>query len=97
MTLTLPAELEHHVNNLVLQGAYPSVEAVLVDAVKALVREQERRQIESLLEQDGVDERRIEQLLKEAEDSGDYTEMTAEDWDDVQREGLAMANARKAC
>jgi hypothetical protein len=44
-----------------------------------------------------VDERRIEQLLKEAEDSGDYTEMTAEDWDDVQREGLAMANARKAC
>src|SRR5438445_8532828 len=41
--------------------------AVLVDAVRALVREQERRQIESLLEQDGLDERGIGQLLQEAE------------------------------
>ena len=96
MTLMLPPELEQHVNNLVLQGAYPSVEAVLVDAVKALVREQERRQIEFLLKQNGVDERRMEQLLQEAEDSGDYTEMTAEDWEDIEREGTAIANARKA-
>ena len=97
MTLSLPADIEKHVNDLVVQGAYPSVEAVLVDAVRALVREQERRQIESLLEQDGLDERGIGQLLQEAENSGDYTEMTAEDWKDIEREGMAIINSRKAC
>jgi len=42
-----------------------------------------------LLEANGIDERRLEQLLREAEDSGDYTEMTAKDWEDIEREGLA--------
>ena len=96
MTLTLPPELEQHVNNLVRRGEYPSPEAVLVDAVKALVREQERQRIESVLEQSGIDQSRFEQLLQEAEDSGDYTEMTARDWEDIEREGLAIVNARKS-
>lgn len=96
MTLTLPPDLEQHVNNLVRRGEYPSTEAVLVDAVKALVREQERQRIEPLLEANGIDENRLVQLLREAEDSGDYTEMTAQDWDDIEREGLAIVNARKS-
>jgi Arc/MetJ-type ribon-helix-helix transcriptional regulator len=96
MTLTLPPDLEQEVNNLVRRGEYPSTEAVLVDAVKALVREQERQRIESLLEANGIDEHRLGQLLQEAEDSGDYTEMTAKDWEDIEREGLAIVNARKS-
>jgi len=96
MILTLPPELEQHVNSLVLRGDYPNAEAVLVDAVKALVREQERQRIESLLEGNGIDGRRLEQLLQEAEDSGDYTEMTGQDWEDIEREGLAIVNARKS-
>src|SRR6266567_3210984 len=48
MILTLRPEIDRHVTNLVRDGVYPNAEAVLVDAVKALVREQERRQIESL-------------------------------------------------
>ena len=96
MTLTLPPELEQHVNNLVRRGEYPNAEAVLVDAVKALVREQERQRIESLLEANGIDERRLGQLLQEAEDSGAYTEMTAQDWADIEREGLAIVNAGKS-
>jgi Arc/MetJ-type ribon-helix-helix transcriptional regulator len=94
MTLTLPLELEQQINNLVLRGGYPNTEAVLVDAVKALVREQERQRIESLLEANGIDEGRLKQLLREAEDSSDYTEMTAQDWKDIEREGLAIVNAR---
>jgi len=96
MTLTLPPELEHQVNDLVLRGEYPNTEAVLVDAVKALVREQERHRIESLLEGSGIDEGRLRQLLQEAEDSSDYTAMTAQDWKDIEREGLAIVNARKS-
>ena len=96
MALTLPPELERKINNLVLRGEYSNTEAVLVDAVNALVREQERRSIESLLEANGMDEGRLNQLLQEAEDSGAYTEMTAQDWEDIEREGLALVNARKA-
>jgi hypothetical protein len=43
-----------------------------------------------------MDDNRIEQLLQEAEDSGDCTEMTAHDWEDIEREGLALLNARKS-
>ena len=96
MTLNLPPELEQQVNNLVLRGEYPNTEAVLVDAVKALVREQERQRIESLLETKGIDEGRLKQLLQEAENSSDYTEMTAQDWKDIEREGLAIVNAPKS-
>jgi Arc/MetJ-type ribon-helix-helix transcriptional regulator len=96
MTLTLPPELEQQINNLVLRGEYPTTEAVLVDAVRALVREQERQRIESLLEANVMDEGRLKQLLQEAEDGSDYTEMTAQDWKDIEREGLAIVNARKS-
>ena|SRR5258708_672399 len=95
MTLTLSPELEQQINNLVLRGEYPNIEAVLVDAVKALVREQERQRIESLLEASGIDEGRLKQFLQEAEDGGDYTEMTAQDWKDIEREGLATVTSRR--
>ena len=49
-----------------------------------------------MLDANGIDERRLEQPLQEAEDSGDYTEMTAQDWEDIEREGLAILNARKS-
>ena len=95
MTLTLSPELEQQINNLVLRGEYPNTEAVLVDAVKALVREQERQRIESMLEANGIDEGRLKQLLQEVEDDSDYTEITAQDWKDIEREGLATVNSRK--
>ena len=33
---------------------------------------------------------RLETLLEEAEQSGEPTEMTAQDWDDIEREALAI-------
>jgi Arc/MetJ-type ribon-helix-helix transcriptional regulator len=96
MILTLPPELEQHVNSLVHQGAYPDAQAVLADALKALIREQERREIGSLMEENGIDGERIEQLLQTAEDSGNYEGMTAQDWVDIEREGLEIVNSRKS-
>ena len=61
---------------------------MLTDAVQALIRERERSRIEALLDETGLDEKRIEHLLQEAEDSGDYTELTPSDWAEIEREGL---------
>src|SRR5258705_7452892 len=94
MMLKLPSELEQQVNRLVEGGAYPSAEAVLADAVKALLHQQELRRIDDLLETSGIDEVRIEQLLTEAEEGGDYSEMTAQDWEDIERDALTTVNSR---
>lgn len=38
----------------------------------------------------------VERLLDEAVASGEPSEMTAEDWDDIRREGLALIRKRPA-
>jgi Arc/MetJ-type ribon-helix-helix transcriptional regulator len=96
MNLTLPSEVEQRIRQMVLRGDYASPEELIVDAVTALLREQERRRIEDLLLENGIDDSRIEQLLQEAEDSGAYTEMTAQDWEDIEREALALVKDRKS-
>jgi hypothetical protein len=42
------------------------------------------------LPMDGLFDARLEVLLEEAERSGEPTEMTAQDWDDIEREALAI-------
>jgi hypothetical protein len=59
-------------------------------------RESEIKRVQALLADSGTNDSRIAQLLQEAEDSGDYTEMTAQDWEDIEREGLALLRARKS-
>lgn len=59
-------------------------------------RELELKRVQALLASNGLDDNRITQLLQEAEDSGDYTEMTAQDWEEIEREGLALLKARRS-
>jgi hypothetical protein len=47
------------------------------------------------LPMDGRFDARLEVLLEEAERSGEPTEMTARDWDDIEREALAILRSRK--
>jgi hypothetical protein len=47
-----------------------------------------------MLTRSSIDEHRLEALLQEAEDNGGYTEITAQDWEDIERDGLAMLNAQ---
>jgi hypothetical protein len=54
------------------------------------------KRVQAILASNGLDDSRIEQLLQEAEDSGDHTEMTAQDWEDIERKGLALLKARKS-
>ena len=39
---------------------------------------------------------RLETLLQEAEDSGPASEMTAQDWADIENEGLKKLRSRKS-
>ena len=39
---------------------------------------------------------RLEMLLQEAEESGEASEMTADDWADIRREGMALLKTRKS-
>jgi len=41
-------------------------------------------------------ELRLEALLEEAEQSGEPTDMTAQDWEDIRREGLALVESRRS-
>ena len=38
----------------------------------------------------------LETLLQEAAESGEPTEMTPQDWDDIRRQGSALIKARKS-
>jgi Arc/MetJ-type ribon-helix-helix transcriptional regulator len=94
MTLTLSPELEHRINDLIVEGGYPNADAVLADAVESLVRERERLQVEFAFEATGLGDAQLETLLAEAESSGPYGEMTAQDWADIEREGLELLRHR---
>ena len=83
MQVTLSIELARQVEDLVAQGGYASADAVVAEALE-----------EMLLRRARVDAARLEAVLEEAEDSG-HAPMTALDWDDIERAGLATIESRK--
>jgi antitoxin ParD1/3/4 len=83
MNVSLAPELERFLNEQVRSGRYSSPEEALSKAV-ALLKETEEA------------ESRLETLLEEAEDSGPATEMTAQDWADIENEGLKRLRSRKS-
>lgn len=95
MALIVSPEVEQQINEWVGKPDYPDAQAVLSSAIRALAREREREDIESLLESSGIDDAEVARLMKEAEDSGPYSEMTRADWDEIEREGLALLEERR--
>jgi antitoxin ParD1/3/4 len=83
MNVSLAPELERFLNEQVRSGRYPSTEEAVSRAVELLKDMEEA-------------ESRLETLLQEAEDSGPATEMTAEDWTDIENEGLKRLRSRKS-
>ena len=83
MQVVLNSEWEELVKERVHSGQYATPEAVVEEALRLL---KERDQAED----------RLEALLQEAEDSGEATEMTEEDWEDIRREAVARLRARKS-
>lgn len=83
MNVSLAPELERFLSEQVRQGRYGSTEEALSRAVELLKETEDA-------------ENRLETLLEEAEDSGPATEMTAQDWADVENEGLKKLRSRKS-
>jgi antitoxin ParD1/3/4 len=83
MNISLAPELERFLIEQVRLGRYLSTEEVI------------RKAVELLMQMDAA-ESRLETLLQEAEDSGPATEMTAQDWADIENEGLKRLRSRKS-
>jgi len=73
MNVPLSPDMEKLVSEKVKRGEYPDAAAVVADALQ-LLKERDRA------------EDRLEALLREGIESGDSTEMTEEDWEDIHRE-----------
>ncbi len=83
MNVSLPQELEQFLNEQVRTGRYPSTEEAVRRAVELL------KDIEEA-------ENRLETLLQEAEDSGPASEMTAQDWAEIENQGLKRLRSHKS-
>jgi putative addiction module CopG family antidote len=98
MNVTLDPKFEFLVRQKLESGEYRSAEEIVNAALQLLSeRDEDRRVLLQVYEGEPlpVDERfetRLEALLREAEDSGEPTEMTEQDWDDFRREGLSVIN-----
>jgi len=100
MNVTLPPEFESLVKEKIQAGEYRSADEVLNTAMRLFKEHEEDRAVihrvnaGEALPVDGRFNSRLEMLLDEA-GSDELTEMTPQDWDDIEREGLAILDSRK--
>ena len=80
--VSLPEPLRQFIDGLVAEGAFKDPSEYLRTLVD---RDRQARE-----------KARIEALLIEGLDSGPSTPMTAEDWNEIEREGQRICAARKA-
>jgi len=83
MSVSLTPELERFLNEQVRSGRYSSKEEAVGKAVE-------------LLKEKDEDRGRRARVREEAEDSGPATEMTAQDWADIENEGLKRLRSGKS-
>ena len=81
MNVSLPDPLKHYVKERVSEGEFSNPS----DYVRTLIREDRNRRAKE----------RLEELLLEGLDSGEATEMTSSDWDDVRGEVQKKLEAKK--
>jgi len=87
MNLNVPEKWQSFIRSRMASGRNASEAEVLDEALRLLERRDSGR---------GEQEARVEALLIEGLDSGPSTPMTAEDWDDIERQGQRIIAARKA-
>jgi antitoxin ParD1/3/4 len=80
MTISIPDSVKELVDQEVASGAFPTAE----DYIQSLIEADQKRK--------GLE--RLEALIMEGLDSPS-SEMTAQDWDDIRREGLAELHRRR--
>ncbi|MBK7927445.1 MAG: type II toxin-antitoxin system ParD family antitoxin [Bryobacterales bacterium] len=81
MNISLPDQLKDFVDEQVGSGGYSSVS----EYVRDLIRNDEKRKAHE----------KLEALLMEGIQSGEATEMTRRDWDEIRKEAVKKFEARK--
>ena len=87
MNLRVPAKWKPFIRFKMKSGRYRS-EAEVLDEALRLLKQQDSEHTEEKM--------RIEAILIEGLDSGPSTAMTADDWDEIEREGQRIIATRKA-
>jgi len=93
MNITLSAELDQRVEGIINQGRYKNADEFFAVAVALLLEVQS--DFGAPIPVGKSWEKQIASLLQEGKDSGESTDMTQDDWDDIRREGTALIKARK--
>jgi antitoxin ParD1/3/4 len=82
MNISLPDQLKEFVDNQVGSGRYSTVS----DYVRDLIRDDEKRAAQE----------KLEALLVEGIQSGEPTEMTRQDWDEIRAQALKQFESRRS-
>ena len=93
MNVALPPELEKRVHESLDKGEFANPDEFFRQAAELLL--EVRHGDGSPIPVDGCWQGHVEALIKEAQASGEATEMTERDWQEVQRQGIALMRARK--
>jgi antitoxin ParD1/3/4 len=96
MNVTLPDSLKEFVEKQVKSGRYANPDAFVTELVRSESEMFERVSRGEALPQDEHFDRRLETLLDEAENSGDYVEATKSDFDAMERDALDLLRKRKS-
>ncbi len=94
MNVTLSDSLKDFVQKQVSSGRYADADAFIEDLVRTEARLLERVNHGEALPVDEHFDRRLETLLDEAGQSGDYVEATRADFDAMEREALELLRER---
>jgi Arc/MetJ-type ribon-helix-helix transcriptional regulator len=93
MNVALPADLEKRVNETVERGEFANRDEFFKQAAELLL--DLRHDFGAPIPMDQRWESRVRAFIDEAQSSGEATEMTDEDWHEVERRGLALIQAEK--
>jgi len=102
MNVTLSSEFDKLLKEKVQAGEYRSADDDVNAAMRLFKEREDDRAVLRRVnagEPLPIDERfegRLEMLLEEAEQSGAPTRMTSKDWDDIERDALAVLKSRKS-
>jgi Arc/MetJ-type ribon-helix-helix transcriptional regulator len=96
MNVAIPDSLQKFIEEQVRSGRYANPDAFVAELIKTEVEVFERAARGEPIAIDEHFSRRLEVLLDEAENSGAYTNVTKDEFDAMEREGLELFRNRKS-
>jgi Arc/MetJ-type ribon-helix-helix transcriptional regulator len=93
MNVALPANLEKRVNETVERGEFADRDEFFKQAAELLLDLRHGHGAPVPVDENW--EKQVGAFIEEARASGEATEMTDHDWNEVERQGLSLIQARK--